>query len=495
VSWLCFCLAVMDSVERIAQLEAQLAAKDAVIEAQRQQIEKLEQMVAQLQRQVAVLMAAAGKNSKNSHLPPSSDGPGARPSGGGHRAKKGAGRKRGGQPGHAGKTRHLLAAEQVNKIVNLFPESCDNCQEPLPEVTDLHPVRRQVTEIPPIEPHTTEFRGHAVGCACGHTTRAKMDQVPISPFGTRLMAIIALLTGVFHLSRRQTVGLVRDLLGVRISLGAVSTVEKRVSDALGPAVDEAWAAADAAAVKHTDATSWLQGGKLRSLWILATDAVTVFKIMVDGKVATISPWFGACKGILVSDRATVFAFWRMSWRQICWAHLMRKFVAISEQEGPAGALGLELLDYTALLFHYWQSHRSGALSRETLRAWMLPVRAQMEATLQRAVDAAIVGVSGACADILAHRDALWTFVDRLGVEPTNNHGERELRGFVMWRRRCFGAQSDRGNVFAERIMTVARTALKQKTNVFHFLIACCQAKQDKKTTPSLLCTSQLAAAA
>lgn len=485
----------MDAAEKIAQLEAQLVAKDAVIEAQRRQIEQLEEAVARLTRQVTALLVAAGKNSSNSHLPPSSDGPGARPASGSGKPKKGTGRKRGGQPGHPGKKRDLLPPEQVNQIVNRYPETCENCLQALPQVPDLHPVRRQVTEIPPIQPHTTEFRAHAVGCACGHTTRARMDDIPTSAFGTRLMAIIALFVGVYHLSRRQTVALVRDLLGVDISLGAVSAVEKRVSDTLEAPVHEAWEVAEAAAVKHTDATSWLQGGKLRSLWTMATDRVTVFKIMVDGKMATITPWFGACKGILVSDRAPVFFFWKMSLRQICWAHLMRRFVSISEQEGPARALGLELLEYTALLFHYWQSYRGDAITREKMQAWMAPVRRHMEACLQRAVDASIQGVSGACADILGHRDALWTFVDRPGVEPTNNHGERELRGFVLWRKRCFGAQSDRGNVFAERIMTVARTARKQRVNVFNFLIACCQAKQEKTPAPSLFGAQQAAAAA
>jgi transposase len=480
----------MDAASQIAQLVALLKERDAVIEAQRLQIEKL-------QRQVAVLMAAVGKNSKNSHLPPSSDGPGARSSGDGAEkgGKKGSGRKRGGQPGHTGSKRQWLPPEQINEIVNLYPDVCENCQTSLPKVPDRHPVCRQVTEIPPIQPHTTEFRGHAVGCTCGHTTRAKMDHIPTSAFGTRLMAIIALLVGVYHVSRRQTVALVRDLFGVHMSLGSVSAVEKRVSDAIEAPVNEAWEVAEAAAVKHTDATSWLQGGKLRSLWILATEAVTVFKILVDGKVATITPLFGACKGILVSDRAPVFLFWKMSLRQICWAHLMRKFVAISEQDGPARDLGIELLDYTSLLFHYWQSYRRGALTRETLRTRMAPVRHQVEACLQRAVDVAVLGVSGACADILAHREALWTFLDRSGVEPTNNHGEQELRGFVMWRRRCFGTQSDRGNVFAERIMTVARTALKQKINVFNFLIACCQSQHTNKPAPSLFSVQQSAVAA
>jgi hypothetical protein len=40
---------------------------------------------------------------------------------------------------------------------------------------------------------------------------------------------------------------------------------------------------------------------------------------------------------------------------------------------------------------------------------------------------------------------------------------------VLWRKRSFGAQSDRGNRFAERLMTVAHTARKQRKDVLGFL--------------------------
>jgi transposase len=120
---------------------------------------------------------------------------------------------------------------------------------------------------------------------------------------------------------------------------------------------------------------------------------------------------------------------------------------------------------------------------------MAPVRLQVEACLARAVVANLKEVSGACADILEHRAALWTFVDRDDVEPTNNHAERELRAFVLWRKRCFGAQSDRGNLFAERVMTIAHTARKQNKNVLAFLTACCTARLEGTSSPSLFATA------
>jgi len=116
---------------------------------------------------------------------------------------------------------------------------------------------------------------------------------------------------------------------------------------------------------------------------------------------------------------------------------------------------------------------------------MRPVRAQVEAALSHAVSANIERLSGSCEDILKHKAALWTFVERDDVAPTNNHAERELRAFVMWRRQSFGTQSDRGNVYAERIMTVAHTARKQRKNVFTFLTACMCAHANREPTPSL----------
>src|SRR5690606_39111762 len=174
------------------------------------------------------------------------------------------------------------------------------------------------TELPPVRPHTTEHRRNAVRCPhCRHVTRAPYDasKIPSSPFGPRLMALIALLTGFYHLSRRRAQGLLSDVLGISVSLGAISAVEERVSDAMAPAVDEVWDQVVDADVKHTDGTSWLQAGTTKSLWTIATSTATVFKILADGTKDRLRPLFRELKGILVSDRATALTFWAIAYRQ------------------------------------------------------------------------------------------------------------------------------------------------------------------------------------
>jgi transposase len=155
---------------------------------------------------------------------------------------------------------------------------------------------------------------------------------------------------------------------------------------------------------------------------------------------------------------------------VCHAHLLRKYVAFSERDGPAGDIGRELLTLTSLLFSYWHAFKSGELSRQELRHRMRPIARDVERVLERGAAADIDRLSGSCADILAHRDALWTFVEHDGVDPTNNHGELELRDFVLWRKRSFGSQSERGERFAERVMTAVRTTRKQGKDVLDFLI-------------------------
>ena len=489
----------MDGTTEVEQLRAALAAESAALIteraalateraaliAERTRSAELEERVAKLEEQLAKALELLGQNSGNSNKPPSSDPPNAKQA-----RKKKKGRKRGGQKGHRGSRRELLPPEQVDEVVDLFPGACESCWNPLPQVPDEFARRYQLTDLKPLAVHTTEWRRHAVVCPyCGYRTRAKYDSdiIPRLSFGPRLMAVVALLTGVYHLSRRQTVRLLRELLGVRMSLGSVSAIERRVSEAVEPAVDQAMESARAAAVKHADGTTWLLAGALLSLWVIATAAVTVFRVLPDGKTETLrDELFGRVRGILVSDRATALKFWVMRWRQVCWAHLVRKFVSYSERDGPAGKLGKELLDYTSLLFEYWSQFRQGDLSRKTLVERMAPVREQVEALLERLVAADIAEVSGSCRDILVHREALWTFVEHEGVEPTNNHAERELRGLVMWRRRSFGSQSERGTRFAARMMTVAHTARKQGREILDFLVACCSPRPEDAPAPSLL---------
>lgn len=322
---------------------------------------------------------------------------------------------------------------------------------------------------------------------CGKITCGSLPiGVPRRMCGPRLIAFIGLLTGIYKLSRREAGRLLGDVLGVKISLGALSESEGIVSDAVSAPVEEARVYASDQPVKNVDATSWRQGGEGRTLWTIATAMVTVFGIKTDGSRAGLRGLFAAVRGILVTDRGTQFGFWAMQDRQICWAHLIRKFVSFAERPDAAGKLGEDLLFWAQLTIHEWHRVRDGTISRRRFQAFMDAAAPVVEDLLARGVRLGVRGVSGSCADILEHKLALWTFVQNPAVEPTNNHAERELRAFVLWRKKSFGSQSDRGCRFAERIMTVAHSLRKQRRHVLDYLTAACHAALTDQAAPSLL---------
>ena len=113
--------------------------------------------------------------------------------------------------------------------------------------------------------------------------------------------------------------------------------------------------------------------------------------------------------------------------------------------------------------------------RQTLREWL-----ESGCACKDAKPAAF------CANVLAVEPALWTFVRQEGVEPTNNHIERQLRPGVLWRKNAFGCHSDDGCRFVERMLTVVQTLRLQNRPVLSFLYDSLSAHRQAQTAPKLI---------
>jgi transposase len=66
--------------------------------------------------------------------------------------------------------------------------------------------------------------------------------------------------------------------------------------------------------------------------------------------------------------------------------------------------------------------------------------------------------------------ALWTFADHRGIEPTNNHAERALRGAVIYRKLSLGSQSHAGERRTERLLSAHTTYRLQRRSLHAYLI-------------------------
>jgi transposase len=100
------------------------------------------------------------------------------------------------------------------------------------------------------------------------------------------------------------------------------------------------------------------------------------------------------------------------------------------------------------------------------------------------------GAGRTCTNLRQIEPALWTFVRKEGVEPTNNAAERALRHGVLWRHTSFGTHSPAGSRFVERMLTVRDTLRQQQRNVLDYLTLACQSALRHQSAPSLLPTRQ-----
>jgi transposase len=298
---------------------------------------------------------------------------------------------------------------------------------------------------------------------------------------------VAYLSGVCHLSRRQTEEVLEDLLGVPIALGTVSNLEAETSEALVPAYQEAAEVVQAAPVKNLDETGWKQCGKRRWLWTAATAAVAFFSIhKLRGEEGLLKLLGGKILGIFTSDRWSAYRVRAIRFRQICWAHLVRDFQKLIDRGGAEGKIGQKAKETASWIFPAWKDFKAGDIDRETLQRCLRPVRGDFKQVMEEG--ARLRGTKAAifCQNLLDLEPALWTFTREAGVDPTNNHAERVLRRGVLWRKNCFGSASDRGARYVERMLTVAQSLRLQKRRVLDFLVSSVEAHRRGSAAPSLI---------
>src|ERR1017187_6383998 len=97
-------------------------------------------------------------------------------------------------------------------------------QKPGQAPTAGEPRRHQVTEVPPVKAHITEYQFPHVVCGhCGKATRAPLPEEIGGDFGPQLTALIAYWTVVCRLPRRLVEAMLADVLGIEISLGSTQT--------------------------------------------------------------------------------------------------------------------------------------------------------------------------------------------------------------------------------------------------------------------------------
>jgi transposase len=406
----------------------------------------------ELKNRVDQLEAKLNKNSSNSNQPPSSDNKlTKRPT---NKKPKG---KAGGKPGHKGSRQQLLEPTEVKMLV---PEKC-SCGSS--EFQNKEPYyTHQQLELPEIALYVTHFVLYRGSCTyCGKLNKALVPEDCRTGYGPRLTSVIAEMDGTQGDSRTIIQNFCSSVLGFSISLGAIQKVLDRTSAAIAPHHEAIGEEARRSAVNNVDETSWYTKNDLYWLWVMANDVVSFFMIQrrrtKEAFKALIKEW----DGILVSDGYCVYSSW-VGFRQTCLAHLIRDARGISELKDPELArFGANALAELTRLCHM-------AHAPPTVGQWRAFYARFIKLIIRNHGRKDVAGIF--TARLLREINSLWVFLEKEGVSPTNNHAERMLRFAVCWRKRSFGTESEKGNRWVERILSLRQTCRLRAKRTFPVLV-------------------------
>lgn len=446
-----------------------------IIARQHQRIETLEAEVVELKTQVTELLDRIGKSSRNSSRPPSSDSPSQRTR---RRKKPRSHRRQGAQPGHDFHQRPLVPAASLDEIVRYFPPSLCPCGEKVD--TAEEPVRHQVFDIPTVRFTVTEHQLFSGRCrGCGRTHAASLpDSVPRGQMGSSLIAWIALMSGQFHLSIRQIQALLHEQWSLDFSLGCISAAQEKANAAMAAPYRHIGEFVRRQCYAHADETRHWRGTELRWLWALvAGPAVYLITHYSRGKVAAES-LLGSFAGVLVTDDLASYNTVEPHRHQLCWCHLARHFLAMSERVGRGGQIGGELLCISQCLSRIRHYHRDGRISDAIYHRRLERLRRRYRQSLERGARLRIDGrTRRQCRHLLTREALCWTFMAYPEVPIQNNAAERALRPYVIMRKLSFATQSYRGDQFRPMVLSIVQSARGLGISTYGFLKIICREYQ------------------
>ena len=472
----------------IAELQALVAELSARLEAQAARIAELE-----------LALAKANKDSRTSSKPPSSDITKPTPKKKPGRRKK---PKRGGQPGHERQLREPLPPERVDETIDYVMDDHEIERLGLVPTGDFDII--QHIELPQSPVHVTDHRLTVYRDAQGNLYVPDVPELKGPIFGPRLLAMIAWLKSVGHLSYTNIESWMEDVLGVPVSRGYLAKLcTGTISGSLDTAYEELIEAIPQQDQLGSDETGHKDNGVRYWVWCISAAAFSVFYIAKSRSRAVleklVGPQFAGYLNFDYFSANCSFAWTYWIKAQYCWAHLIRdiRFLQEKHPDKKTRAWAERLLDRSRRLFSAW--HRRDEMSDQGFHRSMLTHRDRFLELVRQPPKTKEARNLAARFEIVEYsteeddepirydlsRD-YFRFMFAEGVEPTNNHSEQQIRQCAIDRRITQGTRSEAGRRYHERLWTTIATCKKQNRSIYAFLLESIQAHINNQPPPSLL---------
>ena len=451
----------MTDAERIKQMEAENAELRAALAAAMERIARLE------------------KNSGNSSKPPSSDIVKPKKK---YKDRKPRKRKAGGQKGRKACVRAPFPADRVDEVFEHGWTGLDPARFVPLEGAFATTQQVELAERPFVvtEHRFQKYLDQKTGRV---VTAPRPGDVRLGLFGPRMLAFTTCLKAELHGSYSAIQSLLTDAMGLTVSTGFLAKAMSRVSAALDGTYEQLTQTLREQDAVHVDETGHYEAGSRWWTWVGTCPQVAVFRIQTGRGSAQLAELLGDdFAGTVCSDSFSAYLKFAREHpgvsSQFCWAHLIRDLRFAAEKGDRFSRRWADkVLGDVKKLFRSWH------------RGQIAACRRARDAVLQRCrhpgkgTDARRLGVR-----VWKQRAGYSRFLDRpdLGLEPTNNPAERELRKLVLHRSATQGTRGEAGRRWWERVFSVRATCRKQGRSVFGYLVEAIGAAAAGGATPRLV---------
>lgn len=452
-------------------LELVKAAPETVVDlilALQEQVRALTQEVQQLKERLA-------QNSTNSNKPPGSDGLSKAPAPKNLRVK--SGRKRGGQPGHPGRTLERVENPDFTIVHPITLCSCGQCGGlPLNAQPVLGYEKRQVFDLPPRRLEVTEHRAEIKRCpVSGREVRASFPKEVTAPvqYGSRFNSLLVYLNQQQLLPFERLSQLCEDLFAQPVSLATLVKANETLHEALAGYEAQVVKLLQAAPVVNFDESGVRVAGKLHWLHTASTAQLTFYSVHAKrgAEAMTHADILSHFQGWAVHDFWGPYLLFVCA-HAFCNAHLLRELKFLSEEQQMTWAaemmeLLLEFLTLSKTGPRLSESQIASAHERynsvlETARL----LHPRPLAGAPRLKQTKAVNLLNRLED---YEHCILAFLSNPEVPFTNNQAEQDIR-MIKVRQKISGCfRTSKGASIFARIRGFVSTARKQGKSILDSL--------------------------
>lgn len=399
-------------------------------------------------------------NSRNSSQPPARDFKSDKPK------KRRRHKKVGAREGHEKAERKLV--ENPNKVIEVWVDTCEKCHINLLDQVPMRTIRRQVTELPEIQPVVIETRQHEVRCP--HCDQLRRGKLPTGleagrQFGPRLEATVTSLHHEHHLAYERVSQVCEEIFGVTLSKGGAVAIVERAGKAAESEAEAIGEQVRQSKVIGSDETSARVHGRNWWEWVFVGANCEYHLIVPSRGQAVIEAFMRECRAeVWVCDCWKAQLNAPAAVYQICLSHQIRNLQGLIEKR-PRLLWAQEMQALFRKAIHLGK--RRWQLTKAGFERQVAIIEKQLNELLKRTF-------RGLGANLLKryrkYRDFLFVFLHRSDVPAHNNACERALRPSVIHRKVMGSFRSDWGPQGYAALATVLNTAKRHGQSSFQKLV-------------------------